>query len=90
MGLSMFGTTSKSLKKFLSQTTSLAASKVAIYSAFMVEFAMLDYLILLQTTTAPPIINSEPDVDILESLSLWKSESIYPSIFKSPPEYTNI
>ena len=69
MGLSMFRTTTKSLKKFLSQTASLAASEAAIYSAFMVEFVMLDCLILLLTTVALPRVNTEPDVDFLESLS---------------------
>ena len=69
MGPSMFRTTSKSLKKFLSQTASLAASKAAIYSASMVESVMLDCLTLLQTTAALPRVNTEPDVDFLESLS---------------------
>ena len=69
MGLSMFGTTSISLKKFLSQTASLATSEAAIYSAPMVESAMLDYLTLFQTTAAPLRVNTELDVDFLESLS---------------------
>ena len=90
MGLSMFGMTSISLKKFLSQTASLVASEAAIYSALMVDSVMLDCLALLQTTAAPPRVYTELDVYFLESLSPWKSESVYPSIFRSPPEYTNI
>ena len=66
----MFGMTSMSLKKFLSQTTSLVAPEAAMYSVFIVESAMLDCLILLQTTAVPPRVNTEPDVDFLESLSL--------------------
>ena len=73
----MFGITSMSLKKFLNQTASLAASEAAIYSASMVESAMLDCLTLLQTTAAPLRVNSELDVDFPESLSPWKSESVY-------------
>ena len=61
-----------------------------MYSAFMVESAMLDYLTLLQTIMAPPRGNAEPNVDFLESLFDWKSESVYPKVFRSPPEYTSI
>ena len=56
-------------KKFLSHTASLAASDAAMYSASMVESAMLDCLMLLQTTAAPPRVNTDPDVDFRESLS---------------------
>ena len=90
MGLSMFGTNSKSFKKLLSQTASLTAYKAAIYSASMAEFAILDCLILLQTTAALSRVNTEPNIHFLEFLSPWKSESVYPSIFRSSPEYTNI
>ena len=71
----MFETTSRSVYNFLSQTNSLAASQAAMYSAFMVEYAMLDCLTLLQTTAAPPRMNTEPDVDFLESLEIGVSVS---------------
>ena len=77
-------------KEFLNQTASLAASQAAMYSASMVESAMLDCLILLQTIAPPPRVNTDPDVDFRLSRSDWKSESVYPIGFRSPPEYTSI
>ena len=88
MVLSIFRTTSKSLKKFLSQTTSLATSEAAIYSVSMVESTIMDYFTLLHIIAAPSRVNTEPDIDFLESLSPWKSKSVYPNIFRSSPEFT--
>src|ERR1051325_7294359 len=70
MGKFMFGTTSKSLRNFLSQTASFAASQAATYSASIVESAMHLCLMLRHTTTPPFRVNTDPDVDFLESLSI--------------------
>ena len=86
MGLSISETISRPLKKFLSQTASLAAYEAATYSASMVESVMLDRLMLLQTIAPPPRVNTDPDVNFEESLSAWKSESVYPNIVPHSPK----
>ena len=68
MGLFVFGTISKLFKNFLSHTTSFAASQAATYSASMVESATHPCLMLLQTIAPPHRLNTDPDVDFLESL----------------------
>ena len=67
--MSNIGMTFRSLKKFLSQTISLAAPEVAIYTASMVESTILDCLILFYITTLPPSMNTKLEVDFLVSLS---------------------
>ena len=83
----MFGTTSKSCRNFLSQTASFAASQAAMYSTSIAESAMYHCLMLRHTTAPPFRVNTDHDVDFLESLSVWKSESVYsvsvtPQIFE--------
>ena len=80
------GNYSQFIKKFLSQTASLIALEVAMYSASMVESTILDCLMLLQTTAPPLRVNTDLDVDLRESLSAQKLESVYPSKFRSLPE----
>ena len=70
IGFDIFGTISKLVKNFLSQTAPLVASQAATYSASMVESAIHPWLILLQTTAPPLRVNTEPEVDFLESISL--------------------
>ncbi|KAA0046058.1 gag protease polyprotein [Cucumis melo var. makuwa] len=73
----MFGTTFNSCSNFLSQTASFAASQAVTYSSFIVDSAMHPCLMLRHTTASPFRVNTDPDVDLLESLSVWKSESVY-------------
>ena len=63
---------------------------IYVVIAFMVKSAILNYLTLLQITTMPSRVNTDPEVDFLESFSPWKSESVYPGIFRSSLEYTSI
>ena len=51
---------------------------------------MQDCLTLIHVTDHPFRENKDPEMDILESLSAWKSESIYSGIFKSLLENTSI
>ena len=60
--------TSKFLKKLQNHTTYLTASKVTTYSASMVESETQDYFPLLHTMALPFKVNTEPDVDFLESV----------------------
>ena len=76
MGRSAFGITSRSIRNFLSHTTSFSALDEATYSASVVESATHVCLTLLQQMTPPLKVKTYSDVDFLESMSLWKSESI--------------
>ncbi|KAA0067074.1 hypothetical protein E5676_scaffold14G00910 [Cucumis melo var. makuwa] len=86
----MFGTTSKSCRNFLTQTTSFVASQAATYSTSIVESAMHHCLMLHHTTALPFRVNTDPDVDFLESLLVWTSESVYPIRIKSLAPYTSM
>ena len=90
IGSCIFGTTFSSFKNSRSQTTSLAASQAATYSTSMVESATQVCLTLLHIMVPPPKVKTAPEVDFRESLSYWKSESVYPIGINSLPEYTNI
>ena len=68
-GLSISGATSRSVKNLWSQAASFAASLAATYSASIVELAIHDCLMLLQAMTPPPKVNTDPDLDLHESLS---------------------
>ena len=77
--------TSSSVINFLNQNTSLVASEVTMYSASIVESAMIDYLKLFQLTDPPLHKKIHHDVDFLSSTSVIKSELVYPSTFSSDP-----
>ncbi|KAL0284898.1 UNVERIFIED_CONTAM: hypothetical protein Sradi_7186600 [Sesamum radiatum] len=66
-------------------TASFAASEVAMYSASMVESAVVSCLKLFQATTPPLSLNTKPDWDLASSSSDWKLASLYPSSINSPP-----
>ena len=86
MGSSMFRTTSKYLRNFLSHTASLDASQATTYSASIVESAMQDCLILLHTTAPPLRMNTDPEVDFLDTrhsqVSTWICKHQVPSSSK--------
>ena len=65
IGSYALGTSCRSIRKLRSQIASLAAT----YSASMVESAVQLCLILLHTIASPPRVNTELEVDFLESLS---------------------
>ena len=69
IGSEILGTTLNSVMNFFIQTASLAASAVVIYSASVVESAMVSYLELFQLTAPPLSKNTNPDIDLLSSLS---------------------
>ncbi|KAL0439317.1 UNVERIFIED_CONTAM: hypothetical protein Slati_2414700 [Sesamum latifolium] len=50
-------------------TASLAASEAAMYSASVVEFAVVSCLELFQATTPPLSLNTKPDWDLASSSS---------------------
>ncbi|KAA0065883.1 hypothetical protein E5676_scaffold259G00710 [Cucumis melo var. makuwa] len=90
MDMFMFGTTSKSCKNFPSQKAYFVASQVVTYLASIIEFAMHLCLMLHYITTLLFRVNTDPDVDFLESLSVWKSKSMYPVRIKSLDPYISI
>ena len=57
-GLTMLGTTPSSVINFLIQTASLAASKVVMYSALVVESTVVSCLELFQLTATPFNVNT--------------------------------
>ena len=65
------------MSDFLSQTASFAASQAATYSTSTVESAMYPCLMLRHTTARPFMVDTNPDMDFLEFLLIWKSESVY-------------
>ena len=85
------GMTLSSTTNFLNQNTSLVASEAAMYSIFMVEFAMTSCLKLFQLTNPPLHRKIYLNVDLLSSISDMKFESMYPSTFNSdlPPKIKN-
>ena len=62
-------TTPNPWMKFLIQTASFAASDAAIYSASVVESAVVSYLELFQLTAPPFKVNMYPDMDFELSIS---------------------
>src|SRR5262249_19670106 len=88
MGASILGTTSSSVMNFFIQTASLAASAAAIYSASVVESAIVACLEFLQLTAPPLSMNTNPDTDLLSSGSDWKLESVKALSCRSPPPYS--
>ena len=64
------GSTSSSVMNFFIQPASLAASDAAIYSASVVESAVIDYLELFQLTALSFKVNRYPVCDMLSSLSV--------------------
>ena len=66
----IFGTTSKSIKNFLSHTDSFVASQAATYSASMVESAMQPCFMLLHIIAPLFRVKIDSDVDFLESISV--------------------
>ena len=77
----LMGTTSKSIRNLHCQTASLAASQAVTYLTSIVELAIQDCLILLHIMVPLSRVNTEPQVDFLESLSNQKSDSMYPIAF---------
>jgi hypothetical protein len=70
------GSTPSSIRNFLIQTPSFAASKATMYSASIVESATVSCLELFQLTAPPFIVNTIPDCDFESSLSVWKLASL--------------
>ena len=71
----MLGTTPKLVTNFFIQTTSFAASDVAIYSDSVVELGMVSYFELFQLKTPPFKQNTNPNCDLESSWSVWKAAS---------------
>ena len=68
-GLSISGITSNSIKNLQSQTASFTTSQATTYLASIVESAIHDCLMLLQTMAPLPKVNANLDhVDLRESL----------------------
>ena len=67
IGSEIVGITPRSVMNFFNHTTSLAASLAAIYSASVVESAVVGCLELFQDTAPPFKVNRNPDVDLLSS-----------------------
>src|SRR5688572_20935749 len=65
-----------SMRKFLIQTPSFAASEAAMYSVSVVESATVSCLELFQLTAPPFSMNTNPDCDFESSLSVWKLASV--------------
>ena len=65
-----------SVMNFFVQTPSFAASAVAMYSASMIELAVVSYLELFQHTTLSFRVYTYYEFDLLSSISDWKLESM--------------
>jgi hypothetical protein len=76
MGLEILATTLRFEIKFLSQTASFAASDAAMYSASVVESAMVSCFELFHEIVPPFRVNTYPDYDLKSSLSVWKLASV--------------
>ena len=72
----MLGTIPNSEMNSFNQTAFLAASDAAIYSASIVESAIVLCLELFQLTTPPFKVNMNPDCDLKSSMSVWKLASV--------------
>jgi hypothetical protein len=64
---------------FVIHMASLVACVLAMYSAFVVERAIVGCHLLLQEMVPPPIMNMNPMVDLLSSRSPAQSASQYPT-----------
>src|SRR5664279_4851021 len=64
-GLDAPGTTPTSIRNFLIQTPSFAASEPAIYSASVIESATVSCLELFQLTAPPFTVNTYPDLSLI-------------------------
>ena len=69
------GSTSNFVMNFFIQTASLAASDATIYSALVVESAVVDCFELFQLAAPPFKVNRYPVYDLLSSLSVRKLAS---------------
>ncbi|KAJ9561692.1 hypothetical protein OSB04_006852 [Centaurea solstitialis] len=93
IGLEILATTLRSDRKFLSQTASFAASHAAMYSASVVESAIVSCFELFHEIAPPFRVKTYPDCDLKSSLSVWKLASEYPVTLISssePPKTKNI
>ncbi|KAJ9566994.1 hypothetical protein OSB04_002960 [Centaurea solstitialis] len=93
IGLEILATTLRSDRKFLSQTASFAASDAAMYSASVVESAIVSCFELFHEIAPPFMVKTYPDCDLKSSLSVWKLASEYPVTLISssvPPKTKNI
>src|SRR5664279_1024492 len=75
-GLDAPGTTPTSIRKFLIQMPSFAASEAAIYPASVVESATVSCLELFQLTAPSFNVNTYPDCERESSKSVWKLASV--------------
>ena len=65
----MEGITPSSLTNFRIQTASLVASDAAMYSASVMESAVILYFELFKLTAPPLQMNTNPEIDFLSSIS---------------------
>ncbi|KAJ9561356.1 hypothetical protein OSB04_006516 [Centaurea solstitialis] len=70
IGLEILATTLRSDRKFLSQTASFAASHAAMYSASVVESAIVSCFELFHEIAPPFRVKTYPDCDLKSSLSV--------------------
>ena len=63
------GTIPSPIRNFQSQMVSFVASEVTTYLASILELVIHDCFTLLQLTTPPPKVNTNPEVDLWEFLS---------------------
>lgn len=82
VGSTAKGTTSSVIRNFLSQKAPFAASKVATYSASIVESTIQRLLHTSPTNSPPPRVNTNPKIDLRESLSDQKFKFVYPRCIK--------
>jgi len=64
---------------FLIHMASLVACVFAMYSTSVIDKAIMGYRLLLQEMAPPPIMNTNPMVDLLSSRSLAQSTSQHPT-----------
>ncbi|KAA0048151.1 hypothetical protein E5676_scaffold265G002640 [Cucumis melo var. makuwa] len=77
-------------RNVLSQIASFVASQSATYSTSIVESAMHRCLMLRHTMAPSFRVNTDMDVDFLESLLVWKLKSMYPIRIKSLAPYISM
>jgi len=71
----------KSKSSFCNQTTSHATIAAPLYSASVLDNAIVGYFLLLQLTAPLPKENMKPLVDLLSETLLAQSTSVYPCIY---------
>jgi hypothetical protein len=69
----------KSIINFVIHMASFVACVFAMYSAFVVDNAIVGCHLLLQEMAPPPIMKTNPMVDLLSSTSPPRSASQYPN-----------